>query len=83
MGWNSRALVTNARSAGVAPAVLSKENLVAMLAFSNAELSTMDTPTMVRIDPSVATGARNQKLSVKPSPSVSVKVREMTLRSVP
>ena len=67
----------------MAPAVLSKENLVAMLAFSNAELSTMDTPTMVRIDPSVATGARNQNLSVKPSPSVSVKVREMTLRSVP
>ena len=82
-GGYSPALVTSARSEGVAPMVVSKENLVAMFALSSAELSTIDTPTTVRIARSVPTGARTQKLSVKPSPSVSVKVRDTMLRAVP
>ena len=76
-------LVTSARSEGVAPAVLSKLNFVATFALSSAPLSTTETPTIVRIPRSTGVGARNQKLSVKPSPSVSVNVRETMLRSVP
>ena len=83
IGVYSAALVTSALSAGVWPAVVSNENLVARFALRSAELSTTEMPTSVRIERSVPTGARNQKLSVNPSPSVSVNVREMMLRAVP
>ena len=82
-GWNSSTLETSARSAGVWPVVELKPNLVATFALRSAELSTTDTPTIVRMPRSTPIGAVNQKLSVKPSPSVSVKVREITFRFEP
>ena len=74
--------VTNAKSDGVNPTVVRRSARVATFTSTMDALSTTLTPTTVRTFRSLPTGAKNQKLSVKPSPSVSQKVRETTLRGV-
>ena len=75
-------LETKAKSDGVFPPVVAGSNLVAIFTLSKAELSTTETPTTWRIDRSAEVGAKNQKLSVNPSPSESQRVLEIMFRGV-
>ena len=83
LGEFSGSLVTSAISAGVNPTVVRRSARVATFKSTIAELSITLTPIIVRTLRSLPTGAKNQKLSVKPSPSVSQNVRETMLRGVP
>jgi len=80
-GWTSR--LDRARSAGVWPAVLQRSNRVATLTSTIEALSTIETAATCRTPSSLVPGSRNQKESVKPSPSASARVRPTTFRSVP
>ena len=82
LGEASGSEVTSAISAGVKPILVRLSARVATFTSTMAELSITLTPTMVRTLRSLPTGAKNQKLSVNPSPSLSLNVRATILRGV-